>query len=49
MSLKRDTIDKAMYLPIGGYFALNILCMFNAIKLLYCIVFCFNFHSMLVV
>ena len=26
--------------PFDDYFALNILCMFNAIKLLYCIVYC---------
>ena len=29
--------------PFDDYFALNILCMFNAIKLLYCIVlYCFG-------
>ena len=29
---------KSIYLPVDAYFAQNILCMFNAIKLLYCIV-----------
>ena len=29
---------KFMYLPIDGYFGLDILCMFNAIKLLYSII-----------
>ena len=31
-------IKKSMYLPTDAYFALDMLFMFNAIKLLYCIV-----------
>ena len=36
---------KNMYLPTDEYFALDILCMFNAIKLLYCILYCILRHD----